>query len=118
MFVKFLLFFAILLVISFVMEKYLKKKFSIPKRDTFIYHRLNNIQRWGERIIFILFVITLWVFIDHSLIVLIIYVLLFHLYRGFMEWKYNREGKQYILTIAFIVLYLIMISLLFFVYQT
>lgn len=98
----------IVLVVIFVVvgffEKLLQKKFEIPKSEGLFYKPVNRQQKIVERILMGLFLVILLVYMfkmengDSIHILPIVFLIVNGLYRGYMEWKYDRATKQYILS--------------------
>lgn len=97
------------LVIYLVVSDYrLRKKFSIQKRGEFFYRQVNKIHFWAEIILLIIAlpVIGFLAGIGFFPAILIFFVFLYGL-RGWMEWKYEKEEKNYILTLNGFVAFII-----------
>lgn len=93
----------IILLLTLLMERFLRKKFSIEKKKGF-YQRINKVHERGEVIIVLLVLITmyLWTFIFNKELkpyYFIAGLIVLNSFRALMEWMYDRESKQYILTI-------------------
>ncbi|WP_425415488.1 DUF4181 domain-containing protein [Peribacillus loiseleuriae] len=87
-----------------VFEKVLIKKFSIQKEKGWLYTHANKQHKWGERAILSFFFIALMYLvyvnsIHSSFFTLPPYFFILYSYRTFMEWKYQRGTRKYILTI-------------------
>lgn len=91
-------------------ERYLRKKFGIEERKGFTYKSVNKLQRWVERSFLVTFLIALWFLIDYAFLVLISYFVVMSLFRSLIEWRYEREKKEYILTLHSIIMYLLIVS--------
>ncbi|MFE4354361.1 DUF4181 domain-containing protein [Peribacillus butanolivorans] len=102
---NFIIFIIVLLIISTVFERWLKKKLKIKKSKWSLYKGVNKFQRWTEMAMIIAFLISVW-FVDNPTSWLIGYFLISLSFRAFMEWKYKREEKEYILTLCSIFIYL------------
>ncbi|OCA88081.1 hypothetical protein A8F94_09690 [Bacillus sp. FJAT-27225] len=79
-------------------EWMLRKRFEIGHADWGFYRPINSVHKRIERLILLLFMIGLW-FFKGSAPFFIIIVLLSMLVRTFMEWKYKKESKEYLLTL-------------------
>lgn len=103
--------------VGILSERFLRKKFKIEERKDIIYQGVNKFQRWVEGSLLIIFLISLWFFNDYIFLSFISYFVLLNLFRTLMEWRYERESKQYILTLLSIILYLLIVgSSLIFLY--
>ncbi|MFK9120875.1 DUF4181 domain-containing protein [Peribacillus frigoritolerans] len=86
-------------------ERWLKKKLKIGKSKGRFYKSVNKFQKWIEMSMLIAFLILIW-FVDNTIPLLIGYFLISLSFRTFMEWKYKREKKEYILTLYSMFIYL------------
>ena len=99
---KFYIFIALILVINSVLTKFLRKKYNIidPKRIRY----MSNTHKWVEIILIILFVISLaflWFFEDLVLVYVLIAIgSVAYIFRAFVEYKYEQEEKEYIITLV------------------
>ncbi|RZT23795.1 DUF4181 domain-containing protein [Fictibacillus sp. BK138] len=99
----FLLTFIAFLVTAFVSEKVLRRKYNIQKNK---YKHVNSFHKWGEFLIIAVFIISgiEWVFNDnaHPMLQYVFPISLTFLwvYRTLMEWKFNRESKEYIISLS------------------
>ncbi|MEY8348102.1 DUF4181 domain-containing protein [Bacillus cereus] len=103
----------VIIVALFLFEKLLRKKLHIPRKHSFIYKPVNNIQKWGEISIFIIYLITSFILIvnvDYENIgyLFFIFFIALYVFRTFMEWKYDKESKEYV--ISFLGVICLMIS--------
>lgn len=111
--------FLIVVLLGFwIITKIIATKLNIEIKGTgYLYQHVNNIHKWVEIIIVILSVITLFIigfvysgrlenhFFLASLIVL-------YTFRAFMEWKFKKASKKYILSILTISLFLVIFIVL------
>ncbi len=105
---RFLVFFIVLIFIGFLLEKIINKLLRVEKK------RISEtsgkrIDRWGRGIILLIFLFTLpfVIFGDSTNIIKwywIIYITLLMGFQAFLEWKYLENSKQYVTTIIFIIL--------------
>ncbi|MFC7391645.1 DUF4181 domain-containing protein [Scopulibacillus cellulosilyticus] len=110
-------YFAAIIFIFFILilgnfnEKIIRKKLCIPKQEEgFFYKTVNDIHKRGETIIFIIFLLGIVlsvIFNFDSTILLIPFFIVLYCFRAFMEWKYKRNNKEYIITFFGLVIYLI-----------
>lgn len=100
----------VILCLGILSERYLRKKFDIEKRKGFIYKGANKFHRWTEGSLLIIVLILLWFFIEYTFLLLISFYVLMNLFRALMEWRYERENKEYILTLHSIIIYLLLIG--------
>ncbi|WNB91102.1 DUF4181 domain-containing protein [Bacillus sp. NEB1478] len=98
------LFAAAFIGIDFLADKKLRAKYSIHKREGWVYRTVNRYHMWGEFLIIAAFVTgavmglgdinegTDWI----SKYWIFIFIISLNIFRTFMEWKFNRESKEYI----------------------
>jgi hypothetical protein len=83
---------------DWILNRYLRKRLHIEKTPWGIYKPINDTQKWLERSLLIVHVILLLVIDDIFLLTILFFALLNSL-RAFMEWKYEREKKIFVLTL-------------------
>ncbi|WP_185152268.1 DUF4181 domain-containing protein [Peribacillus simplex] len=110
---NYIIFIIVLLIIAIVLERWLKKKLKIDKSKWSFYKGVNPFQRWTEMAMIIAFLISIW-FVDNPTSWLIGYFLISLSFRAFMEWKYKREEKEYILTLCSMFIYLFVLVIGFY----
>lgn len=103
--VNYIIFIIAFLIIAIVFERWLKKKLKIGKSEGHFYKSINKYHKWIEMSMLIAFLILIW-FVDNTIPLLIGYFLISLSFRTFMEWKYKREKKEYILTLYSMFIYL------------
>ncbi|MBO9130810.1 DUF4181 domain-containing protein [Bacillus sp. 165] len=100
------------IVFGYLLERLMRKKLNIPKKG-YIYQPVNNIQKWGERVLLIVYMGLLVSGINVKYIIPAFFIT-FYIFRTWMEWKYDRESKEYVISImAFIFLLLVLLVLMF-----
>lgn len=97
-FMKILGLFALFFLFEWIMQRYLRKKLQIEKTPWGIYKPMNNTQKWLERSLLMVHLILLW-FIDDIFLLTILFFALLNSLRAFMEWKYEKEKKTFVLTL-------------------
>ncbi|MCA1054015.1 DUF4181 domain-containing protein [Rossellomorea aquimaris] len=105
--INFIIFTAISLILFFIIERSVRKKWNIPVKKTPGIKGVNTIHTWLLRFGWALFFVTV-VFFENPLVSALIIVVLFAL-DAFMEWKYNRDTKEYIILsvgLAFFILFI------------
>lgn len=105
---RFLVFFIVFIILVFLFEKIINKLLRVKKK------RISetsgkNIDRWGRGIILVIFLCTLpFVVSKDTMNVIkwywIIYITLLLSFQSILEWKYLENSKQYVATIIFIIL--------------
>jgi hypothetical protein len=88
----------IMLLLTFIVRKKLK-----IKTEPGLYKYINKTHKWGERVLFLLFAITILIaYFGYYYVELYIFFVFFFvqsIFRAFMEWKYEREDKEYIISL-------------------
>ncbi|WP_375090378.1 DUF4181 domain-containing protein [Peribacillus sp. RS7] len=110
---NYIIFIIAILIIAIVFERWLKKKLKIGKSEGRFYKGVNKYQKWIEMSMLIAFLILIW-FVDNTIPFLIGYFLISLSFRAFMEWKYKREKKEYILTLYSMFIYLFVLVIGFY----
>ncbi|MGE7187003.1 DUF4181 domain-containing protein [Peribacillus sp. NPDC006672] len=109
---NYIIFIIAFFIIAIVFERWLKNKLKIERKGSF-YKGVNRFQRWTEMAMIIAFLISIW-FVDNPISWLIGYFLISLSFRTFMEWKYKREEKEYILTLYSMFIYLFVLVIGFY----
>ncbi|MFE8699573.1 DUF4181 domain-containing protein [Cytobacillus sp. FJAT-54145] len=98
-----LLFLGAVFVISYVIEKLLIKRFNIKRRTKFIYKHVNKLHKRIEITAIILFFVSGFFVIDSYPTVYPYWIpgffILTYSIRSYMEWKFQRETREFILSI-------------------
>ncbi|MGX1194625.1 DUF4181 domain-containing protein [Metabacillus sp. SLBN-84] len=106
---KGLIFFAGVILIGTLSENLLRRKFDIPKTKGLIYRGVSTSHRWTERVLLLIYLICLMI-LDFSMGLFLAFITLFFAFRAFMEWKYEREKKEYLITIHFVTVFPLLIA--------
>ena len=108
MFVQIFIFVVILLILSFILEYYLRGRLNIKKREGLLYSHVNNVHRIGETVLVIIGLAIVFTAImrdwDYEIGYFFIYLFVLFAFRTIMEWYYDRKGKQYILTFLTVIM--------------
>ncbi|MGX6445605.1 DUF4181 domain-containing protein [Neobacillus sp. K501] len=93
---------AIFFILSTISETILRKRYQIAKRKGWIYVPVNLVHKRAERILFwsylIIFMGLIFAEYRYASIFIFVFLLLNNALRAFMEWKYERKTKEYMLT--------------------
>ena len=100
-FMMLIAFLAVVTGLGFLADRWMRKKLKIPKREGALYKPVHPFQVWIEALIvmgsiIILFNIEFGI-VGPGALVPFVFFLLFS-FRTFMEWKFDRERKEYIIT--------------------
>jgi hypothetical protein len=102
----------VIFIYGTISDFWLRKKFNIAKAKWGFYKSVNRLHRWVDISLFLLFLIGSWIMENNYLFFLFLIFALF-CSRAFMEWKYERAKKEYILTINSIFSSLIFLGLVY-----
>ncbi|WP_203363573.1 DUF4181 domain-containing protein [Bacillus sp. REN10] len=107
-------------------EKILIKKYNIPKKQGFFYHYVHTQHKIIEIFLWLLYILgTMFLYLpEYSFIPSatlayspLAFLIMMHLLRAFMEWKYERETNRYRLSLAFVAYLLFLTLLLVFILE-
>lgn len=105
---RFLVFFIIIVILGFVLEKIIYKLLHVEKKKISETSG-KNVDRWGRGLILVMFLCTLpFVVAQDTTNVLkwywILYITILLGLQAILEWKYLKNSKQYVATFIFIIL--------------
>jgi uncharacterized membrane protein YidH (DUF202 family) len=109
--ISFLIVGSIFLIAGILTERFLKKKYAIAKNEGWIYHPVNNFQTYTEIILSIILIVSIY-FLDNLGMMFFVYFSVLNSFRAFMEWKYERETKRYLLSLFSAIYFIIFIGVL------
>jgi hypothetical protein len=101
-----------LIIVGIFLEKYLIRKYDIEKNKGLVVRYVNKYHMWGEYILLAIGIILIAAFAERgrmrsdSILILIIIV---HLFRSVVQWRYEREKKAYILTAMSIAMFSVLL---------
>jgi Domain of unknown function (DUF4181) len=102
---QFILYIVVFILIFYVSEKTVRKKWNIVRRPEA--REVNTLHKWGERILWIFFFVNVVFFpsgIRNAVIIMVIF-----LFSACMQWKAGE--KEYIITLLGLVIFIIFITL-------
>ncbi|MCA1055891.1 DUF4181 domain-containing protein [Rossellomorea aquimaris] len=120
-------FFILSLLIGFILivggsiwlDRWLRKKLHIPKKDGWVYKPVHPIQGWIEGLIIVSGLIFTfnreYYGVDSQAFFPLVFFILFT-FRAFMEWKFERERREYVLTLISLFPFILWIGFVFFYY--
>ncbi|MDP7989181.1 DUF4181 domain-containing protein [Bacillus sp. MHSD_36] len=106
-------------IAGYFFDKYLRKKLDMPKSRFLGYKHVNSLHVKLEVGLFIIYLITSFIYIykfENANIgyAILIYLGVTWILRSWMEWKYDRESKEYIFSIIGLVSFMVMFLILFY----
>ncbi|MBU5218445.1 DUF4181 domain-containing protein [Bacillus albus] len=106
-------------ITGYFFDKYLRKKLNMPKSRFWGYKHVNSLHVKLEVGLFIIYLITSFIYIYKFNNTNIGYAIMTYLgvtwiLRSWMEWKYDRESKEYIFSIIGLVSFMVMFLILFY----
>ncbi|AJG57901.1 MULTISPECIES: DUF4181 domain-containing protein [Bacillus] len=104
-------------IAGYFFDKYLRKKLDMPKSRFWGYKHVNSLHVKLEIGLFIIYFVSSMIYInsdENSNIGYAFFIFFTTLWtlRAWMEWKFDRESKEYILSIIGLFAFIVMISLL------
>ncbi|MED1411006.1 MULTISPECIES: DUF4181 domain-containing protein [Bacillus] len=104
---------------GYFLEQFLRKKLNMKKRRLFGYKHVNSLHKKLEIGLIIIYIIASCYYMfkfenSKMAYAIFIYLGITWILRAWMEWKYDRESKEYLLSIMGLVAYIFMISILFY----
>lgn len=107
---------AVIVLVLFLLEKLLRKKWNIP-RKSITERYVNDTHKWMERYLFIGYLIVTGILIFTVETINIgyliwAYLVVLFIARAWMEWKYDRDSREYKLEIYNIAAFVFFIGLL------
>ncbi|XXM70625.1 DUF4181 domain-containing protein [Lysinibacillus sphaericus] len=91
----------VIIAIGFFIDRWIRKKLNIPRKAGVLYKPVHPIQGWIEAFIVIAGIILIFNvdFENVNQVVMIpLIFLLQNVFRAIMEWKFDRESREYIIT--------------------
>ncbi|HDR4724381.1 DUF4181 domain-containing protein [Bacillus cereus group sp. Sample62] len=111
-------------IVVYLLDKYLRKKLNMPKSGFWGYKKhVNSLHKKLEIGLMFIYLITSFIFIVKFESVNIAYFIFTYLggtliLRALMEWKFDRESKEYIFSIIGIFTFVFMTSILFYFFPS
>ncbi|PEA24272.1 hypothetical protein CN923_22475 [Bacillus cereus] len=106
-------------IVGYFFDKFLRKKLNMPKSSFWGYKHVNSLHVKLEIGLFIIYLVTSFIYIykfENTNIgyAIITYLGVTWILRSWMEWKYDRESKEYIFSIIGLVSFIVMFLILFY----
>ncbi|HDR8183962.1 TPA: DUF4181 domain-containing protein [Bacillus thuringiensis] len=111
-------------IVVYFLDKYLRKKLNMPKSGFWGYKKhVNSLHKKLEIGLMFIYLITSFIFIVKFESVNIAYVIFTYLggtliLRALMEWKFDRESKEYIFSMIGVFTFAFMTSMLFYFFPS
>ncbi|PER81868.1 DUF4181 domain-containing protein [Bacillus cereus] len=107
-------------IAGYFFDKLLRKKLNMPKSVFEGYKHVNSLHVKLEIVLFIIYLIASFIYIYKFENANIGYAIMTYLgvtwiLRSWMEWKYDRESKEYIFSIIGLVSFIVMFLILFYI---
>ncbi|AAS41721.1 MULTISPECIES: DUF4181 domain-containing protein [Bacillus] len=104
-------------IAGYFFEQFLRRKLNMEKRGFFGYKHVNSLHVKLEIVLFIIYFVSSMIYVTSNENANVGYALFIFFgtlwtLRAWMEWKFDRESKEYILSIIGLFAFVIMISLL------
>ncbi|MDP3386306.1 MAG: DUF4181 domain-containing protein [Eubacteriales bacterium] len=100
-----------LIIVGIFLEKYLIKKYGIEKNKGWTRY-VNKHHMWGEYILLAIGIILFAAFAERGTVRsngILILVIVVHLFRITMQWRYEREKREHILTALSIAMFSVLL---------
>ncbi|WP_410862959.1 DUF4181 domain-containing protein [Peribacillus sp. SIMBA_075] len=113
-------FIIIIIIITLFINKFLTKWLGVEKKEKISETSGKNIDRWGRGLILLTFLCTLPYAIeeDKNVMWYMCFFIVSFGFQSFMEWKYLKTSKQYVITLTYLLIALvIMYNVDYFIYR-
>ncbi|MFE9078228.1 DUF4181 domain-containing protein [Bacillus mobilis] len=102
---------------GYFLEQFLRRKLNMEKRGFFGYKHVNSLHVKLEIVLFIIYFVSSMIYLncDENANIgyaFFIFFAMLWMLRAWMEWKFDRESKEYILSTIGLLAFVVMISLL------
>ena len=107
-------------IVGYFLEQFLRRKLNMPKKVLWGYNKhVNSLHKKLEIGLIFVYLITSFIYIYKLETTNIAYVIFSYLgvswiLRAYMEWKYDRESKEYIISLFGLSSFILMISMMFY----
>ncbi|MGE7780402.1 DUF4181 domain-containing protein [Peribacillus sp. NPDC097264] len=111
-FVSFLAVFFLVFIGAYFINKYLTKWLGVEKKESISETPGKNLERWGRGIILFIFICALPMVLEYENILQWYWILFLNVligFQSFLEWKYLKPSKQYVITLTYLVFALVII---------
>ncbi len=120
-FLVFIMFFIIIIILSLFINKFLTKWLGVGRKEKISETPGKNIDRWGRGIILLIFFCSLPYAIENRNVIKwywICFLIVSIGFQSFMEWKYLKTSKQYVITLTYLLLALVIMYFVdYFIYR-
>lgn len=103
---KTIIFIALMLVIAHFFEKYLRKKMQLETDNEKLKEPVTKSYKWVSNILYVVFIAT-FIYFDQLpvWVMLAAYCVCYQGYKIFVEWKFDKASREYLLSILFFCFY-------------
>ncbi|MBJ7957362.1 DUF4181 domain-containing protein [Bacillus mycoides] len=99
------------IIILIFLEKIVRKKLNIPRQTGWNSKYVSQSHKWGHWIIIISYVVLMMIVSILNPIYMtyipIFFFITLYIFQGYMQWKYNRQTKEYIISFGVVPLLII-----------
>ncbi|MGR3763068.1 DUF4181 domain-containing protein [Rossellomorea sp. NS-SX7] len=94
---SFIIYLAAFIAVYFIVERAVRKKWNIPNNRKTGIQGVNSIHKWGLRIGWAVFFVS--IVTDSSGLFTASIIIMIWAFDAFMEWKYNKAEREYLITL-------------------
>lgn len=108
--VSFLVVFFLIFIVTLFINKFLTKWLGVEKKESISETPGKNLDRWGRGIILSIFLCALPMVSEYENILKWYWIFFFNVlfgFQSFLEWKYLKPSKQYVITLTYLVFTLV-----------
>ena len=110
--VSFLAVFFLVFIGAYFINKYLTKWLGVEKKESLSGTPGKNLDRWGRGIILLIFICVFPLILEYENVLQWYWIFFFNVligFQSFLEWRYLKPSKQYVITLTYLVFGLVMV---------
>ena len=110
--VSFLVVFFLIFIGALFINNYLTKWLGVEKKESLSETPGKNLDRWGRGIILLIFICAFPLVLEYENVLQWYWIFFFNVligFQSFLEWKYLKPSKQYVITLTYLVFGLVMV---------
>ncbi|WP_144655796.1 DUF4181 domain-containing protein [Bacillus tropicus] len=93
------------IIFLFVLENIVRKRLNIPKQKGWNNKYVNKLHKWGNRIIIFSYIVVISIcsFLSNPLymgFLPFLFLITLYSFESYMEWKYDRESKEFLISLG------------------